>query len=144
MELKEFDSLVDKLSYAQETYDMASRAKTEAHEQLQGIKFQILEALQKSGKTKYHVDNLGTVYTIHKYTVQTPKDVEAKRRFSSWVEAKYGSDVKDSMLGINHNTLNSFVKKEIEAATERGDVAFKIPGIEDPQIIESIGFRKEK
>jgi len=144
MDTSEFDILVEKLQYAKETYEMAKKMKTEAHSDLEEKKHQILTALKDTGKSKYHVKGLGTVYTITKYQVTTPKGLEDKRLFFGWLKERFGDDVSDSMLGVNHQTLNSFMKKEFEAAEERGDVAFTVPGLEDPAMIESVGFRGDK
>lgn len=143
MDIKEFDALVQELKEKKEMYDKASQLKTDTYNEYQKVQEKVLNTLKKTGKSKYHVDHLGTVYTITNYRVSTPKDLDSKRAFADWISSKYGNDVRDEMLGVNYQTLNSFVKKEFDAAEERGDVAFKIPGLDDPEMIESVGFRQD-
>jgi hypothetical protein len=46
------------------------------------------------------------------------------------------------MISVNSQTLNSFAKKELEAAKETGDIDFKIPGLGEPTLTEMIALRR--
>lgn len=61
---------------------------------------------------------------------RVPKDLETKKRFFTFLEEK---GIFDELVSVNANTLNSWAQAEIEAAAERGDFDFQIPGLEKAQ-----------
>lgn len=126
--------------------DLVREAKkkdySEANEAYESARFEVLSILKAAGKSKYFVDGLGTAYIINRATFKTPKDLNQKEEFFNYVTQKHGVDVVRSLITVNHQTLNAFCKKELEAAIETGNAVFQIPGVGEPTVEQTIGFRK--
>lgn len=138
--LEELDQLVAKYKELRSDYEDKKARSNEASALMDETKNAILLVLMNAGKSKYFVDGLGTVYTINKYVVRTPKELEKLRALRCYIQSKYGPDAADQLFTVNHQTLNSFVNKEIEAVN---DPSFVIPGLEAPILEQNLGFRKD-
>lgn len=89
---------------------------------------------QDSFKTPY-----GTIYRIQRWRVPTPKSDTDKKAFFDYLQEK---GMFYTLASVNSNSLNSFYKNEVEAAKERGEF-LEIPGLEPPQLTETLGVRKK-
>lgn len=144
MDTKEFDQLVAEFKEKKESYEWASDVKASAHKAFEEAKAKMLDALNRTDKSKYHVDNFGTIYKIKREVVKTPKTIEAKTQLRDWIEKNYGKDAADSMFGVNHQTLNSWYNRVVAEREEAGEAVVVIPGLEQPVTQETVGFRTEK
>jgi hypothetical protein len=136
--LEQMDSLVDTMAVLRTQYETAKRAATELHNQLEEAEQAVLNALAASGKKNYTVDGVGQVYTVTKEQYTTPKVNDDKTKLFNYIKDKYGPDVLMTMVGINHQTLNSWANKE----TETGDV-MTIPGLQEPTSVTTLSFRRK-
>lgn len=102
----------------------------------------VLSALKSVGKSKYYVDGLGTAFVATRYSFKTPKETSEKAALYDYITATHGEDVLGAMVSINSMTLNAFCKKELEAALDKGDADFLIPGVGAPTAEEKVNFRK--
>jgi hypothetical protein len=93
------------------------------------------------GKKSYKCEGIGTFTRVMKEVVKVPKELEAKRKLFEWIDSQYGRDVLDTMVSINHQSLNSFYKEE---AKKSSALDFAIPGIEAPTAVENVSFTKAK
>ena len=141
--VEEFDALVASLKLQKAECERLKEEKTRAEDLRSRLESQIIAALKSSGKSKYFVDGIGTVYQINKLVFRTPKTVEDKRALFDYIEREYGKDALDGYLTLNHQTLNSFANQEMERMVEKNP-RFTIPGLEAPTGISSLGFRKDK
>lgn len=135
----ELDRQVEMLQALRKIYEKHKSAAKEANDAYEKQKNLVLELLDKAGKTKYFVEDLGTVNIVNKYMVRLPKDLSAKRDLFQWIKEKHGEDTLDGMVSIHSSTLNSFVNelKEIDASIE-------IPGLEPPTHERVIRFTPKK
>lgn len=119
-----------------EDHKEKGKALEEDYEKAQA---RVLELLEASGKTKYFVEDLGTVNVINKFSVRVPKELTAKRELFNWIKDKHGVDALDSLLSINHITLNAFVneQKAIEPLVE-------IAGLDAPTHEKVLRFTAKK
>jgi hypothetical protein len=76
---------------------------------------------------------------MKRFSVKTPKSIEDKRLLFQYIRETYGQDVLDEYRTVNYQTLNAFYKQECE---HLGDGA-KVPGLEEPTLDISLGFRKK-
>lgn len=106
---------------------------------LHELEDKILAHMEQDNIEKFQVPGHGSVFTVDRFTVQVPKDLEAKKQLM-----KHFTDrgIFFEMVTVNSATCNSYYKTEMEAAVARGDVDFKIPGLGEPKHIRTLGMRK--
>lgn len=139
---EQLDHLIKEMKRLDDEKDEAKKAHSEASEKYEAARDAVLSALKACGKSKYYVDGLGTAFIASRLSFQTPKEIEQKDAFFKWIAETHGDDVLKGMVTVNSQTLNGFCKREFEAALERGDADFKIPGINEPTAQETVNFRK--
>lgn len=126
------------LQKARLAYDEAKAASTEAHNYVEEVEHKVMNALKLNGRTKYEVEGVGLVYTSSKEVYTTPKTTSDKKALFGYIKDKYGPETLMSMLGINHQTLNSWANKE----TETGEI-MEIPGLAQPTEAITLSFRRK-
>jgi len=150
LNLKDMDDLIKEMREARELYDEKKKASTDAYKDYAALETKVMLALEAAGKKSYKVDGLGTFTIVEKRVVTTAKTIEAKRKLYDWIQDKYGEEYLISILGVNHNTLNSFYNREYneyvekaKAAQERGETIepFDLP-LPEPTLQKSTSFRK--
>jgi hypothetical protein len=134
LDLASFDALVVEYKAAREDYDAKKKISNEANAKVEALKAKVIATLKASKKSKYHVEGLGTVYMIAKKQVSMPQGLDEKRALFRHFQEK---GVHLEFLTIHHGTLNSYLNQELEK-----DPAFKLPGVADPTVEETLGFRK--
>lgn len=143
LSLVEMDQLVTKFAMARNEYEIRKKElSTFFAEEVEATALRLQSALEKAGKKSYKVDGLGTISLVHKQTVTTPKTVEEKRQLFNYILDSYGQDVLDSMVSINHNTLNSFYNAEAERAEDKA--MFHLPGLGSPVVRTETRFTKQR
>lgn len=139
---EQLDDLIREMKRLDDEKDKAKQAHSEASEKYEAARDAVLSALKACGKSKYYVDGLGTAFIASRLSFQTPKEIEQKDAFFNWIASTFGDDTLKGMVTVNSQTLNAFCKREFEAALERGEADFKIPGINEPTAQETVNFRK--
>lgn len=140
--VEELDLLVKHYLRAREIYEAAKKVSGDKYAEYQELENKLVQTLTDAGKKSYKVDGVGQVTRVVKNSVQTPKDVSDKRSFFKWVGEKYGEDVRDQMMSVNSQTLNSFYNQEVEKHAD--DPLFGIPGIGSPTASEHLTFKRDK
>jgi len=102
------------------------------------VKFQAL--LESAGKDSYHSE-IGTFSIVERKSVKIPKTIEAKSLLFSWLKEQ---NIYDEVVSINSQTLNKLYRESLEESEKKGDVFFRIPGLEDPTISPYLSFRRKK
>lgn len=121
-------------------YTAKKEIASAAYEKLEAVKHKILEYLKAANLDNHKVPGLGTAYIISKLAVTTPKTIEEKRELFEYIRKNHGDDALTAYLSINHNSLNAFYNQEAERHKE--DPLFSVPGIGEPVLNESLGWRK--
>lgn len=138
-EMNEFVSKIKEyVDLRQQKSALAAQAAA-IQEQLGALEVAILNGMEQSETDKISLDGIGTVYKIDRFTVQTPKSIDDKKALFEYFEER---GIFNEMVSVNSQTLNAFYKEENEAALKRGDVDFKLPGVGEPKLSQSLGFRK--
>jgi len=127
---------------ARREYEEAKARSNDFHAIMEEKEFAMQALLEQAGKSKYHVDGIGTVQAISKLTVQTPKTPEDKAKLFTWLKNKLGADGFLTYVSVNHNSLNSLYKTMFEEATDKA--TFSIDGIGQPVERKEIRFTKQK
>jgi hypothetical protein len=139
--IEDFDRFMQDYSAKREDYETAKKVSGEKYAVYQDAENKLMSILKATGKKSYKVDGLGLISLVTKEVVTTPKTVEDKRKLFSWIKDRYGLDVLDTMVSINHQSLNSFYNQEAEKSNSP---MFHIPGLEQPTATESLSFRRER
>lgn len=139
---EELDNTIKEMQKNRAEYDARKKLSDEAYHRFNDSKLKVLLLLEKVGKTKYVVDNLGTVSVVNKLKVQTPKTNSEKEQFFKWLEQMEGKDGLLAYTNINYSTLNSLYNRYVEQSAEAGEDFKGIPGIGEPIAEKEIRFRK--
>lgn len=142
IDLKEMDQLVTEMQAARDDYEEKKKISNAAFEKWSTLKSKVLAYLQAAKKKKYHVDGLGTVSMVEKYTVRVPSTIADKKRMLQHFRA-ISDDFYLRTVSVHHNTLNGYYNDQARKAEEAGE-KFSIPGVEDPTAELSIRFTKER
>lgn len=138
--LEQMDLLIKAYVEKREDYEEAKKISTQKYHEYEAAEKRVIDALRAANKTSYKLDGVGTFSRTFKEVVTVPKDLESKRALVKWIRERYGDDVCDQMLSINHQTLNSFYNQEAEKAEDRS--LFRIPGLDAPTVVENASWRK--
>jgi hypothetical protein len=141
---EELDELGKKYQAAWENYEVKKKETSAYLEVAEEQEAKLLNALKLCGKTKYFVEGLGTFSRINKLVVRTPKTADEKWAVLKYAESRFGTEGRDALISVNHQAINGFYNRESEAAAERGEVTFSLPGVGEPTSVESLRFTKAK
>jgi hypothetical protein len=135
---EQLDEAVRKLIDYDKDYEAKKKISNEASEKYETQRTFVLNLLQTVGKTKYHVDGVGTVSLAIKTQVTTPKDPVSKRQMIDYF-LNLDEDLYPAYLSVNHQTLNSYINQQLEV-----DPAFVLPGCGEKKETPELRFRKER
>ncbi len=113
-------------------------AKTAVELEVDKLESELKAMLEEDGETKLSTED-GTIYLSFIDQVSMPKDPEQKALFYDFLREK---GLYEEMVSVNSQKLNGFYRKEAEAASERGDILFSMPGIEGVHKVVRVNFRQ--
>lgn len=133
---QEFDRAVERMILLEEVKDQKKEEYKQADAAYERQRNTILGLLQKTNKTKYFVEGIGTVSRVVKYAVSLPKDPDEKVKVLNYFRS-LGDDVYNNTVSIYYATLNAHFNSMREK-----DPNFSIDGLGEPSRNEEIRFRK--
>lgn len=139
--IAEMDQIGADLAALMKVKDEAMAVVDEATKKVEAQKKKLLAYLKHFNREKFEVPGLGTFYIRSQFSVKTPKSPEAREAFFNYLKQK---GAFDDMITVNHQTLNAYYNAELDAAQQAGVENFKIPGLDDPSLYETITMRKAK
>ncbi len=142
MEIQELQEKIKALKEMDERYKNKKREAEELNGFCDALKAEIIEALEIHDMTSFKVDGVANISISHRMSVPTPKTVEDKKAFFKWVADNKGEEVRDAMMTVNSQTLNSFWKAEYESLSDDDKLMFQIDGLEMPSISKVLSVRK--
>lgn len=137
--IKDFEDLAQQLLDIRtqiQTLDIEYKKLGEEESQIEAKLTALLDAAEI---TSYRA-KAGTVISSSVQSVSVPKGEEKQKFFSYLKEA----GIYDEVVSVNSQWLNGYYKKEMEAARERGDHFFELPGLGVPFTKTRLSFRKAK
>ncbi len=132
------DEEVKKLVELEAVYNEKKKIYKEADEAYESQRMRLLNILTEAGKSKYHVDGIGTISMAIKYSVSVPKDPIGKKEMLAYFES-LGPELYNAYVSVNHMTLNSHLNEQLEL-----DPNFKLPGVGEKKQTPELRFRKGK
>lgn len=143
LDMAEMDRLIHQMQKLWSKYERAKKLASKRLEVYEKVEGAVMQALKDAGKSKYHVDGLGTAYIRQEEIVRVPGSIDAKRKFFKALAAR-GEDILYSLATVNSQSLNAWYRKEAERARADGTLGFSVPGIDGSTMRESMAFRKGK
>lgn len=136
---EQLDEAVREMRKLRVAYEEQKDIAASAHADYEEAVGEVVDLLKSAGKSKYFVEDLGTVSIANKYSVKVPKENTDKLSFFHFIEEKFGEDTLVGMLSIHSATLNAFVNelKKNEPLTE-------VPGLGAPTHEEVLRFTARK
>lgn len=136
--IEQLDEAVCKLSSLERDYEEKKKISNEANAVYETQRTYLLNLLQSAGKTKFHVDGMGTVSVAIKAQVKTPKDPDSKKQMIEYFQS-LRPELFYHYVSVNHMTLNSYVNEQLNT-----DPDFVMPGVGAKTETPELRFRKEK
>ena len=126
-EIAEINKLVGDLSEVRKSIDVVNASLKCLNETKEAIQSRLLDILDENKLTSFKGE-AGMVTRSSRFDVKFPRgDNEAKTAFRKYLEDKGEFDDKWEM---NYMSLNAWYKAELEAASQREEADFEIPGLE--------------
>lgn len=141
--VQELDALVAKVVELKTEVDEKQAIADEVQARLESEKIKLLSMLKSANKKSYKVDGLALISVTQTPQVAGPQSLTEKEAFFEYLRAK-GHGIFMGLVSVNSRTLNSWYKDEFEAYTREGKIGFKIPGLAEPTVRESLSIRKDK
>lgn len=136
--LDEFNLLCREIWNKKLECDEFDKLASEKKKELEELKTRALAFMENSTIDKFSVKGFGNISVMARSSVKVPAGEERQKFFNYLRE----QGTFENMVTVNSNTLNAWYQQELESAITRGDVDFKIPGIEEPKIYKTLTLRK--
>ena len=135
----DLDKLVTEIFEEKEKAEILDEQLTEMNKAISRKEQKIIAVLKDLGLATFKGAS-GAVTPVERVAYKVP-DGDGRDDFFGYLKEK---EIFDGMITVNYMTLNSWAKKEYEAAKERGDIFFSIPGLGAPTISHSLHKTKKK
>jgi hypothetical protein len=136
----EMNKVVEQVRQKEAEYEAAKKISTGLGYEVDALYEQMGKMLLDLGQDSFKTP-LGTISLRKRTSFKVPKDEESRNAFFGKLKEM---GVFDSMITVNSNTLNSFLKEQYELAETQGAdmVIYKFDGIEPPTISVTASLRK--
>lgn len=121
-------------------YDEAKKISSERYKELEEIESKVLAYLSNNELDSFK-SSVCAVSVVNKFSVRVPTGEDLKE-FITWYERVNGPGSALEILSVNSQRINAYYKVEQSNAVLRNDLDFKIPGISEPKIVQSLSIRK--
>jgi hypothetical protein len=138
MKIEDLDDMVEEMLDYRKQYDEQKEVSNDLHRKYRTAQDKLMDALEKTNKTKYHVAGLGTASLVNKLKVRMPQDPDKKQEFLEYMINR--DDVKYSLLNVPWQSLQAWYNTETEAR----DGDFQCPGIDAPTMETTLRFTRER
>lgn len=135
--LSQLDEYIKKLVSLRAEYDEAKKRSSEINTLVEEQESFVLGILNKLNRNSYDAEGVAKVTKCMATTYKVPKELSSKKELFDYIKGKHGPDTLMNMVSINHQTLNSWAKQELQTVST-------IPGLELPTSMEYIQVRRSK
>lgn len=138
--IQELDAMVKKCFELRAEYESLKDQASEKHGEYECMQAKVQSILEATGRLNHETPGAGKISLVTKYQVSFPKDAESAAIFRQYLV----DNGLDSMLTMNHQTLNGFYKSKLEELGDGADPTKVLPGIETPEARVTVSMRKGK
>jgi UDP-3-O-acyl-N-acetylglucosamine deacetylase len=137
--VREIETLCAQIREQREKVKEAADVKAKEQAALDALEQRFIEVLEQHGKTSY--DAADARFGIsYRSSVRVPQG-DQRAEFFEYLK-KTGEF--DSLITVNSQTLQGWLKQKIEAAKESGTLMdFKVPGLDEPTLTPVLSVRKK-
>ena len=118
--------------YYKDLYEEKQQCFRDYEQEVQNI-------LEAAGLERFDTE-FCTVNRVHRSSVALPQDSHKKALLFDWLQRR---GLYEDFVTVNSQRLNALYRSEEEAALARGEIDFKIPGLE-PRSYTQIQLRKKR
>lgn len=133
------EDLSAQIAAQRDVIDEMSAAKKLEEKKLYSLEQKMLATLEAIGKSSYQA-KVGTLYISNRKSVKVPATPEDREAFFNYLRER---GIFEKMITVHSATLTSYYNAEFDEAVAEGR-DLEIPGIGEPTITQSIGFRTAK
>ena len=134
--LKELTTLCDDYRSLRVQKDEVAKKLKDINKEIAKKEAKIVEYLDEYGMSTFS-GRFGKVTRNKKTTFKLPSTESAEAAFHDWLRSKGDYD---KLAKIAANSMNSYVKAEVEAQRQEGNYGFIPPGLEPPNIHYTISY----
>lgn len=138
--IHELDAMVKQCFELRVEYEDLKDQASKKHDELEALQAKVQSVLEATGRLHHDSPGAGRISIVTKYQVSFPKEEEAARAFRSYLM----DNGMETMLTMNHQTLNGFFKSKLEEAGDGADPSKVLPGIGSPEARVTVSMRKGK
>jgi hypothetical protein len=138
--IQELDAMVKQCFTLRAEYESLKDQASDKHTELETMQAKVQSILEATGRLNHSTPGAGTIGVRTQYTISFPKDSERAAEFRQYLV----DNGLDSMLTMNHQSLNAFYKSKLEEAGEDADPSQVLPGIGAPEQRITLSMRKGK
>jgi hypothetical protein len=139
--VSELQEMIKVLFEKRKTVEDQEKITKELNAEVDALKQKVLGILEAHNLDNFNASGVGSVYRTAKMQVSYPKDPEQAAKFRQYLI----DNGMESMLTLNHQTLNAFYKSKVSEAESQGlPIADVLPGVGEPSVYVTIGMRKGK
>lgn len=138
--IAELDGMVKKCFELRAEYEALKEKSSEKYGEYEAMQAKVQSILEATGRLNHSTPGAGTISMKTQYTISFPKDSEKAAEFRKYLV----DNGLDSMLTMNHQSLNAFYKSKLEEAGEGADPSQVLPGIGAPEQRITLSMRKGK
>jgi hypothetical protein len=138
--IQELDAMVKKCFELRSEYEALKDQASEKHNEYEAMQGKIQSILEATGRLNHDTPGAGKISLVTKYQVSFPKDSENAAKFRQYLM----DNGLDSMLTMNHQSLNGFFKSKLEELGDGADPTKVLPGIDSPEARVTVSMRKGK
>lgn len=138
--IQELDAMVKRCFELRTEYETLKDQSAEKYHELEAMQAKIQSVLEATGRLKHDTPGAGSISMKTQYAISFPKDSERAAEFRKYLM----DNGLDSMLTMNHQSLNAFYKSKLEEAGEGADPSQVLPGIGAPEQRVTLSMRKGK
>jgi predicted nuclease with TOPRIM domain len=138
--IQELDTMVKQCFALRAEYDELKDKASEKHSEYEALQAKIQNILEATGRLNHETPGAGKITLVTKSQVSFPKDEVNAAKLRQYLL----DNGMDSMLTMNHQSLNGFFKSKLEELGDGADPTKVLPGIESPEARVTVSMRKGK
>lgn len=138
--VQDMDALVEEMRAQRDLVEEKENELKALNKQLTALEQKAVQYLKALGRENFSSPH-GTLYISQKWRVNLPKTDEDKAALFKHLEER---GIFMQYATVNSNSLNSLFLEDWKDAMERGEgMDFRMPGIAEPKLYETLGMRKK-
>lgn len=136
--LEEFNKLIAAIWAQRTKVDEMTRAVNHESKVLEDLKYKALAFMEAAEMEKVHTPGHGTLFMQNRFSVKIPQG-DDKVTFFNYLKE---TNQFETLATVHSQTLNAWYKEAMEEAASQGKYDFKPPGLPEPFLTKTLGFRK--